>query len=48
VVLRDQVWDEAKDECTPEVVTSLELKVVCAACYDRAKGIWLAGRKRDQ
>jgi hypothetical protein len=44
----DQVWDEAKDECTPEVVKSLGLKVVCAACYDRAKGSWRAAGKCDQ
>ena len=46
--LCDRVWDEAGGECTPAVVASLGLKVVCAACYDRAKGIWLAGGKRDQ
>jgi hypothetical protein len=44
----DAVWDEADSECTPEVEASLGLKVVCAACYDRAKGIALARGKRDQ
>ena len=43
----DAVWDAAADECTPEVEESLGLKVVCAACYDRAKSIWLAAGKRD-
>jgi hypothetical protein len=44
----DAVWDEGEDECTPAVEASLGLKVVCTACYDRAKGISQAGGKRDR
>jgi hypothetical protein len=44
----DWAWDEAEGECTPDVVASLGLKVVCAACYDRARGIWRTAGKRDQ
>ena len=43
----EAAWEEADNECTPEVAPFLELKVVCAACNGCAKDLWLArGRRR--
>lgn len=33
------------DDWTPEVEAKLGIKLLCGACYDSAKSIWLKGRK---
>ena len=39
---------EAGGDWTPEVSAKLKVKLLCAACYDYAKSIWLNGRKITQ
>lgn len=36
------------DDWTPEVEAKLGVKLLCGACYDSAKTIWLKGRKITQ
>jgi hypothetical protein len=36
------------DDWTPEVNEKLNIKLLCGACYDHAKSIWLNGRKITQ
>ena len=38
----------AGGEWTPEVEAQLRIKLICGACYERAKSIWDKGRKVNQ
>jgi hypothetical protein len=39
---------DAGGDWTPEVNQKLGVKLLCGACYDYAKSIWLNGRKITQ
>ena len=36
---------QGSGEWTEELVKLLDVKILCGACYDHAKDIWLRGRK---
>jgi len=38
----------AGGDWTDEVMKVVNIKILCGACYDHAKGIWEAGRKVTQ
>jgi hypothetical protein len=44
----DEARTEAGGDWTPEVEKKLEVKLLCAVCYDYAKSIWSNGRKISQ
>ena len=44
----ESVWVEAGGEWTEYVRQQLNIKVLCGACYEHAKGIWSSGRNVSQ
>jgi len=44
----EEVRIAAGGEWTDEVMKVVNIKVLCGACYDHAKGIWEVGRKVTQ
>ncbi len=41
----EKARQEAGGDWTPEVQEKLGVKLLCGACYDYAKSVWLNGRK---